>query len=432
VDQTISVAAKPPHRSGVMRVVIPLLLLGLGIGGFVLLAETAGEAEIPAPNTTRTRTMVQVQLVHLRRLRPTVPLFGRVDSTATARMKSAIQAQVREVFVAEGENVNKNTLLVQLDERELALVLEQKKAELAKTKALMDAQKRAHDYDKKDLQVERQLLELATKSLRRARKVAMKNLASQVSVDQASEQVSQKLLVVNQREKAIRNYRAERAQMLATQAGIRAQIDIAKLNIEHASIRAPFDGRIVKMHVVAGDRVNAGSDVVELFNNNRLELRAQIPDTYLHRIRMALAKSEHPTALLTVEDRAAKARLERLSGAVGSGGVDGLFRLDDPSMPLPLGRFVQLSLQLPAQDNLVAVPYQSVYGMDRIFLYQNGLMRELSVTRVGEMHKPGLSDTVLIRSSRLKEGDLVITTQLPNALDGMYVELEKNVEDAPL
>ena len=127
-----------------------------------------------------------------------------------------------------------------------------------------------------------------------------------------------------------------------------------------------------------------------------------------------------------------RAKLRSLAGeaASGTGGVDGLFRVIAGGEQVNQGRFVRLELALPAKDGLIALPHESIYGTDRIYLVDaNNRMRALQVARVGETRLEDGRVRVLISAPDLPADARVVTTQLPNALDGLLVR-EPDTADA--
>ena len=105
-------------------------------------------------------------------------------------------------------------------------------------------------------------------------------------------------------------------------------------------------------------------------------------------------------------------------------GLDAFFSLDPESgAPLTaLGRTVELSVTLPEQDHLVALPVQSIYENDRIYAVRNNRLEAITIERIGEMQTPDGQYRVLVRSAELSDGQSIITTQLPKAISGLLVE----------
>ncbi|EDN67899.1 HlyD family secretion protein [Beggiatoa sp. PS] len=94
-----------------------------------------------------------------------------------------------------------------------------------------------------------------------------------------------------------------------------------------------------------------------------------------------------------------------------------------------VGEFLTLSLNLPQQYQVVALPYEAVYGTNRIYKLVDGRMKGLTVERIGEQALPTGKSQILVRSSKLQRGDQVIVTQLPNAMEGLKVRMVFDSED---
>jgi len=83
-----------------------------------------------------------------------------------------------------------------------------------------------------------------------------------------------------------------------------------------------------------------------------------------------------------------------------------------------------LYLNLPKQSHLVALPFEAVYGINRIYKFIDGRMKGITIEKVGEKMTMTGQSQILVHSPALKQGDKVIITQLPNAIEGLKVRAE--------
>ena len=205
-----------------------------------------------------------------------------------------------------------------------------------------------------------------------------------------------------------------------------ASLEEARVQLERTRVRAPFQGRVTRVAVAPGERVAPGTAVAEIYDDTTLQIRVQIPNVHLPVLQRALALGERPRAMADFGDRRATGALDRLVGAVGAGqsGVDGLVRLDLDGLPPDLGRTVSLRITLPAQDNVVAVPVQAVYGQQRLFLIEDGRLTGIDVERVGAITGNDGEQRLLVRSDAFDEGTRILTSQLTNAVTGLRVRVE--------
>jgi multidrug efflux pump subunit AcrA (membrane-fusion protein) len=116
--------------------------------------------------------------------------------------------------------------------------------------------------------------------------------------------------------------------------------------------------------------------------------------------------------------------LDRLGRDVkaGESGLNAFFVLQAGQALPEIGRILDLTVQLPPEPGVVALPAQAIYENDRIYQVNDDRLLALSVERVGEYQTPAGEYRVLVRSSELKAGEQVITTQLPRAISGLLVE----------
>jgi hypothetical protein len=115
-------------------------------------------------------------------------------------------------------------------------------------------------------------------------------------------------------------------------------------------------------------------------------------------------------------------RLDRISGEADPSGVDGLFRIIEGGDSLRLGQVGKFRLERPAKTNAIAVPYQALYGGNRIYVLEQGRMLGLEIEPLGQYLGESGSEWLLIRSASLRKGDRVVMTHLPNAVDGLRAE----------
>lgn len=385
---------------------LPVALLAASIVGFLLLVATR---PVPISAEVRERAwMVAVEAVTPGRHVPLLTLYGVVDSPRTAELAAAVAAYVAEVPVREGAVVTAGETLVRLDGRDVQLVLTQREAQVASAK-------RSHANDVQALAHERELLRLAEKAVERMQTMVARNLAPQSALDEAHAALERQRLSLAARELAV----ADHPQRLAQ---LEAQRDQARLDVERTRIVAPFTGRVAALHVAPGDRVRVGDRLADIYDVTALELRATVPTPWLDAVRKALAAGA-VRATTVIDGVAYELTLSGLAGRAGpsGAGVAALLRFVAAAPELPLGRFAEVSLQLPAVEQVVALPPEALYGRDRIYRLEDGRMAALPVELLGETRLEDGTTRLLLRSPQLRRGDRIIITRLPNAMDGLRV-----------
>jgi RND family efflux transporter MFP subunit len=391
------------------RHLLPPLAI-LAVGGAVLAALILSRPQPPAPSGGERGWVVEAREVRPGPLSPTLTLYGRLESPRDATLSAAVTADVEAVPAAEGRTVEEGAVVVRLDRRDLAATLAQREADLAEARV-------AHEANRQALERQKTLVELAERGVQRAERLADQSVGSQAELDAARQALEQARLALIQARQRVDSFPARLKRL-------QAQVDQAERDLARTRITAPFPGRIMGVEVAPGDRVRPGEPLVSLYDPAHLEVRATIPAPDVATVREAMAGGEPPTAVVSVDGRRLRAVLDRLGGRSpqGGAGVEGLFRVaGEAPADLPLGRFAELTVELPPVAEAVAVPFSALYGRDRIYVVRDGRMRAIQVERVGQRAEPDGPSMALVRAPELRAGDRVVTTQLPRAMDGLKV-----------
>ena len=386
------------------RRVLPLLILLLGVGGFLVLKATRPRPPPvePRERAWRVETLTVVPAEH----RPVLSLFGRVEAPDRIRAAAPVAGRLMEVLVRDGDRVTAGQRLARLDPRDLEPRLAQAQAEVEK-----ELLKASHDRDA--LEQERELVRLAEAAFSRADKVQSQKFGSESAVDEARQQLARARLAVTLREQSLAEHPARLAVLQAKLA--EAQRDAAR-----GDIVAPFDGRVGRVEAAAGDQLQTNQAILTLYPLDGRYLRAKVPGNYSAELRAALERGERLLARGQFAGRAVSAELERLAGEADARGVDALLRLA-PEADVLAGAFLELFLERPPAADTVALPFAALHGGDRVFLVDDSRLHGVRIERVGEV-AGAAGGQVLVRSPGLMPGGRVMVTHLPNAVDGLKVE----------
>ena len=235
------------------RFLIPVVILAAGVGGAVAVIKSKPPVQPIAieEKAWLIETVPVARAAH----QPTLVLFGRVETPRTAKLTAALNADVVSVHVREGERVKAGQLLVSLDRREAELLVRQRIAEEAEIRALVDIENQQHQNNRESLGRELKVLSLSRRAVKRAEELANTNVGSKSQLDTARQEQEQRSMAVDARRTAIQGHGSRIAQLEARLAKAQALRDRAQLDVERASVDAPFDGLISVVSVSLGDRV---------------------------------------------------------------------------------------------------------------------------------------------------------------------------------
>jgi len=403
-----------------LKFLLPLLILSIGIAVFKTLKATRPER--PAARIEERVWRVEVESLNLRTLAPQLVLYGRIETPDLLKAAASRPARVAEVAVREGQRVAAGALLVKLDERDFLPQLRQAQAQVAELEAQIESERIRHDNDVHALEQERKLLELARNGVGRAQRLKKQRVGSDSDLDSAEEALARQTLAVSSRERDIADHPARMGSLMARLESARARLDEIELDLERANVTAPFDGVVTGVEVTVGDQVKQDAVLLRLYSIANLEVRARIPAPHQSEIAAALAASEPLSAETLAGGVPIRLRLERLSGEAQPSGTDALFAVEEGGEALRLGQMLELRLERPPREGVATIPFEAVYGGDRVYKLEDGRMRGIRVETIGGWLDGDGDERLLVRSEALAAGDRVVVTHMPNAIDGLRVE----------
>ena len=415
------------RRTRTWRIVVLVIILAIAIGGFRLLVKTRPSA--PPVAVEEPIWPVTAVVAQMGNHAPIITLFGRISSPQATTLSAAITADVQAVPVRDGDSVVQTQLLVQLNPQDARLLVQQREAEYAEAQALLHSEQIHHQNNLEALALEQQLLGLAQNELERAQRLKRDQLASQTRIDEAQQVVVKQQLSVSQRQLAINDHQAKLAQLQANVAKAEVQRESARLELARSRILAPYAATITQVQVAPGERVRAGDPLVELFAAGSLEVRAQIPTQHVPLLRAALADNTPMQAslagnLFAPAGLTPRFQLIRLTSNIKSGdsNVEGIFSIEGDGGSLAQGQVLELHLQLPMKRDVFTLPVEAIYGSDRVYQILDGRLKSQTIQRLGLSYDSQGKEQVILRAAQLQDGDQILSSQLPNAIDGMRVK----------
>ena len=402
------------------RKLFPLLMIALGIAGFLLLKATRPEpAEVSA---TERSWLVQVQEIRPAKATPVLPLYGEVVAPDLQTITATLAGRIDRLPVREGQQVSEGDLLVALDAADIEPVLAQARAQVADLEAQVRSEQVRYRNDQQSLESEKAILDNARRQFQRIQSLVERNLASRENLEVATDALARAELTVRTRERALAEHPARLQSLEARLSQARASLTTAELDGERAVSTAPFDGMVTNLQVAAGDQVSRNQALLSIYPIQGLEVRARVPQMYLGELVDALA--EGTTLMATAEDSGQRFELVRFAGLSDPAGTEAVLELTGEPGALRPGALQPLLLQRPARDNLIAIPFSALYGADSVYIMtDDNRMQRVTVQRVGEALSENGERRLLIASDHLKPGMRLITTHLPNAITGLKVTL---------
>ena len=211
-----------------------MLVAGLACG-MALGCSKAKEKEPADAEKKMAPVAVRTTSVERRDISETLLFTGELETPVSVEVFSKAQGRVETMNVTEGVEVKRGGILAEMDRRELEARL-----------ALAEAQVQQAGVTEVDRERERRRLEAL--------------FAENVATEQA-------------RDAAVTAHESARA----AQAQAKAQLDLAKVNLDEATLYAPMDGVVSARRVDPGAMVGPGTAVAKLVQMDPLRLMLAIP-----------------------------------------------------------------------------------------------------------------------------------------------------------
>ncbi|MDH3761483.1 MAG: biotin/lipoyl-binding protein [Gammaproteobacteria bacterium] len=402
------------------RLILPFLVLLLSAVIYFSLVNSKTERQKPA--LSEKIWQIEVVTARLQKLSPALTLYGRIESPEQLKAAAPGGGIVKDVFVRNGASVSEGQRLVTLDRRDFDAALLQAEADLRDIDNQIAELGIRHESNRLSLQTERDLLALAAAEVERLVKLKQQNLSADTALNAARSELGRQQLAVTSRALDVDSYPARLQILMARQDRAKAQLAQARLAMKRSDLRAPFDAIVSEVAVAAGDRVSLGQLLISLFPVQALEIRAHLPINYIESVQQAIARGAQLEASVAGRDDLGSFPVLRLAGEAEATGIDVYFDIDSIDTQLRPGELLPLSLRLPAESDVYAVPYQAIYGNSRIYLVAEHRLKAIEVTTIGQARDDDGQVLVLIRSDAINPGDQISVTHLPNAVSGLKVK----------
>ena len=308
-----------------MRQVALILAIGLSLAG-CLDEGTKKKAEAPPVPVTADKAVA-------RDIPVTLQVVGRAEAFESVAMKSRVDGQVAAVLFTEGQHVNQGDVLIRLDPTDFATRLQQAEATAARDEALI-AKMRADT----------------------ARYTALKerNFVS---------------------EEKVNDIRTNEAAAAANLRASKAAVEVARLQLSYATIRAPITGIVGSRLVFPGSAVKANDVTVAVVNRVRpLLVSFAVPEKHLPQLRAARQAGTLKVDVTQTGDASQRfeGTVRFIDNAVDTSTGTILLKAELPNRDETLtpGQFLNVSLLLDTLRQAVTVPSRAVQqGADGNFLY---------------------------------------------------------------
>jgi RND family efflux transporter MFP subunit len=370
------------------KFVIPgLVILGSVFGGVTLMATSPElEPDVPEP----VPTTVRVQVVEPRAIKLSVHSQGTVSPNTESQLIPEVSGRVQYMSpsLVNGGHFQAGDVLLRLEDQDYRSANQRAAAALARAEA---------EYEHARFEYQR------------------------IESLEARQLVSR-----SQMENMLRAYRVSEAAL----QDARANVEVAKRDMERTAITAPFTGLVRDERVDIGQFVSRGTAIATLYASDQSEVRLPIADRQLAFLNLPvgtlgeLPAQEQPNVTLRADYAGqqmvwhgtivrTEAQIDTASRMVN---VVARVTNRDQSAPLSVGLFVNAEIEGLTVDDIVVLPRSALREGNRVLIVDGeNRLRFRNIEPLRLYH-----DDVLIKAG-LEPGERVCLSPLQTPIDGMTV-----------
>jgi len=216
-------------------------------------------------------------------------------------------------------------------------------------------------------------------------------------------------------------------------AAAEADLREANLNIARTEINVPFLGRVREKLVGLGQYVTAGTRLGRVFSTDIVEVRLPLTDTQLAELNLPIgfmSTSSNAPAVQFSANVGSKVhswngRIVRTNAAMDKDTrmVYAIAEVEDPyglgsdnGAPMAVGMFVRANIAGVNSQSAMVLPRLALRNSNKVYVINDNNRLEIRTVEV-----LSTSTDIVLVTDGVKPGDMVVTSTIPAAVDGMEV-----------
>ena len=436
---------KPSRVKAVASFLFKLLrvLIVLGIAFALAFWLYASRSTPEKKELVRTPPSVRIFEVHSQSEMMTVEAFGTVSPRRL--VKIAVEVPGRIVYMnpgfLEGGMIENKALLVQIDPQSYGLGREAATIRVTQARVDLDSLNQEIKNLKKDMELAETNVGLTQKEFARMTALSQNQFASKTSLDKAEQQH----LAARIQLQTIQNRRllipAMVEQKKAALAMADVEFDKAALALDRTRILSGFDGFVLDKQAEVGEYVNPGQILGSVYAKDELDVEVRIPLEQMRWIQTFFENGRLPSARIRIanfegpEKRVWEATVARIKARIDertrtlpmtleiqTGSNNGTNTFRSALFDLKPGTFVGCTIIGETYENIFVLPRHLLKPGNVLYLVTDSHleMRQVRVLRKFE-------EQAYINGG-LTNGDKIIASPVPGALEGMELTIKENVQ----
>jgi len=414
------------NRMGlILKIVLPLVLLAVGVGGFQYMVATKPE-EKPRPVEIRVWN-VSAQVAAPATISPEIRVYGTLAAARDVELRALVAGEVLSVGARfrDGGRLKAGDLLVQIDPFQYEANLVEKESSLKEAEARLRELRATLASDKVLLERDQEILKLEERNLARSETLKKKGNISDKALDTARTTLSRQRQQVEQRKAQLDIMGAKIGQQQAIIDRLKVAVKLAERDLKHTRLVAPFDGFVSDVSAELGKRLDARDKVARFLEAGNLEARFHLSNRQYGVLLQTHAGLDGRPIRVVWKTGNKQSEFEGVIDRVGSeidaatGGVEvfAILKSGPGIENVRAGAFVEVLLEGERYENALTVPDFAVFDDQAVFVVEDGKLAKRTIEVLFDN-----GSQKIIRGD-VKEGEQIVTTRFAEIGPGIQVEV---------
>jgi membrane fusion protein, multidrug efflux system len=386
----------------------------------LVLCTACGRESAEAPRATAPVARgVRAEIAAVEPVREVIEAVGTVHSKTQTLIASKVQGYVREVRGREGDLVERNALLILVDDRELTARSDRAQAALAEARMALDEIGRMFEEAEAGLRSAEADSRYAEATATRYRQLFDKELISAHEYEGTDARRKSAAAAVEQARARILALTARQRQAVERIEQARAERDSAQIALSDTRIDAPDTGVVVERRVEPGNLAVPGQTLLVLDDPRHYRLETQVGESAMSHVRLGQPAPVAVDAL----GRTLEGRVAEMIPAADPASRSVTVKLDLPAQPgLRSGMFGRA--RFPAGERkAVLVPAPALVDRGQLTgVYVVDAQNVARLRLVTTAERGGARVEIL---SGLNAGERVVTEGVERVTDGGRLEITR-------
>lgn len=420
-----------------LKIVLPLAIIAgaFALGKMILATGPEAKKRPVQPRVTTVETMqVKPQDYPV-----VITASGIVQTSTQTTVASEVSGKIIEVSpnFQEGAYFDKGDTLLRIDTANYDSAIKIAESDLQASRyslQQLDAEEKANINA---LRLAQNNLNLGQKELERVRGIWNKRLIARSVLDAEEQKITQLQQQVADQQGKLSTYASRKAALQANMASAEARLERERLNLSRTRITAPYSGRVLEQRVDLGQFVSTGTVLGTVYATDSVDVELPLslqqyewlgmPEHFRNR---EIDTSQLPRVTFTSttgsQPHSWQGKIIRSNAALDdkSRQIKVIARIDNPfevtdqqRAPVRIGQYLTARINGKTLENVYVLPPTAVrQGRDVLLMVD----AKVSIEPIEQVWNN--DSEVVVRSQTDLSTQQIITTSLPNAVNGQAVQ----------